>query len=225
MHKKHQIVIPEGTRQVLLHTCCAPCSSAIIEWMMNNGLKPTIYFCNPNIFPQKEYDIRKEELIRYAQAFDLQVVDADYDHASWLEYVKGLEDEPERGARCLMCFKYRLLSAARYAHEHGFDVLTTTLASSRWKSLDQVAEAGSFATSFFPDVFFWAQNWRVCGLSDRRSAIIKEQCFYNQQYCGCEFSLRQTIAFRKARMEQESAQENSTHSLKDLLDLRFDLKD
>lgn len=223
MHKKQQIQVPEGVRQVLLHTCCAPCSSAIIEWMMQNDVQPTLFFCNPNIFPQKEYDIRKEECIRYAQSFGLTVVDADYDHVSWREQVRGLEDEPERGARCLMCFKYRLLKAAQYAHEHGYKVLTTTLASSRWKSLDQVAEAGAYAVSFYPDVVFWAQNWRKNGLSDRRSAIIKEQCFYNQQYCGCEFSLKQTIAFRKARMKQTEGQGVDCPSTKDLLDLRFDL--
>ena len=89
--------------------------------------------------------------------------------------------------------------------------------------MDQVAEAGAYAVSFYPDVVFWAQNWRKNGLSDRRSAIIKEQCFYNQQYCGCEFSLRQTIAFRKARMKQTEGQEVDCPSTKDLLDLRFDL--
>ena len=141
-----------------------------------------------------------------------------------IELVHGLEDEPERGARCLMCFKYRLTKAAQYAHEHGFKILTTTLASSRWKSLDQVAEAGAYAVSLYPDVQFWAQNWRKGGLSDRRSAIIKEQCFYNQQYCGCEFSLRQTIAFRKARMQQAGKPDEASSSLKDLLDLRFDLE-
>ena len=79
---------------------------------------------------------------------------------------------------------------ARYAHEHGFKVITTTLASSRWKSLDQINEAGRFAVAPYPDVVWWEQNWRKGGLSERRLAIIKEYGFYNQRYCGCEFSRR-----------------------------------
>jgi predicted adenine nucleotide alpha hydrolase (AANH) superfamily ATPase len=78
----------------------------------------------------------------------------------------------------------------RYAHEHGFPVITTTLASSRWKSLEQIEEAGRYATAPYPDVTYWEQNWRKGGLSERRIAIIKEYNFYNQQYCGCEFSMR-----------------------------------
>ena len=102
----------------------------------------------------------------------------------------GMEQEPERGGRCLRCFKSRLLETARYAHEHGFSVITTTLASSRWKSLEQINEAGRYAMTHYPDVTYWEQNWRKGGLSERRIAIIKEYNFYNQQYCGCEFSMR-----------------------------------
>ena len=118
------------------------------------------------------------------------IVDADYDHASWRCTVAGLENEPERGGRCLKCFKMRLADTACYAHEHGFSVITTTLASSRWKSLEQINEAGHWAVAAYPDVTWWEQNWRKGGLSERRIAIIKEYNFYNQQYCGCEFSMR-----------------------------------
>ena len=175
---------------MLLHTCCAPCSSAIIECMMEHGITPTIYYCNPNIYPLEEYEIRKNECSRYAKSLGLEIIDDDYDHESWLLGMKGLEQEPERGPRCLKCFKYRLLRTAKYAKEHGFTVITTTLASSRWKSLEQIEEAGLFAASRYPDVTFWAQNWRKGGLSERRIQIIKEYGFYNQQYCGCEFSMR-----------------------------------
>ena len=103
---------------------------------------------------------------------------------------KGLENEPERGGRCLQCFKMRLRDTARYAHENGFTVITTTLASSRWKSLEQINQAGHYAVEPYPDVTWWEQNWRKGGLSERRIAIIKEYNFYNQRYCGCEFSMR-----------------------------------
>lgn len=192
--KKNIIQAPMGETRVLLHTCCAPCSSAIIEAMMQNGITPVIYYCNPNIFPKEEYEIRKEECTRYAQALGLEIVDADYDHENWLEAMKGLEGEPERGGRCLKCFKLRLLRTAQYARERGIKVITTTLASSRWKSLDQINEAGRWAceNNIPPearDVIWWDQNWRKGGLQERRLQIIKEYDFYNQLYCGCEFSM------------------------------------
>ena len=197
MKKQRNIIeVPLGETKVLLHTCCAPCSSAIIEALLKNGITPVIYYCNPNIFPQEEYEIRKDECTRYAKALGLEIVDADYDHDNWLEAMKGLEAEPERGGRCLKCFKLRLLRTAEYARDHGFKVITTTLASSRWKSLDQINEAGFWACNAVenvpPDdsVIWWNQNWRKGGLQERRLQIIKEYDFYNQQYCGCEFSMR-----------------------------------
>ena len=193
MSKKFTLHTPDGSRRVLLHTCCAPCSSAIIEIMMQHGIEPVVYYCNPNIYPKEEYLIRKNECSRYAQSLGLEIVDADYNHEAWLERMKGMENEPERGARCLNCFKMRLLDTARYAAEHGFTVITTTLASSRWKSLEQINEAGRWATSHFPGVIFWEQNWRKGGLQERRLAIIKEYNFYNQQYCGCEFSMQRLL--------------------------------
>ena len=115
--KKNIIQAPMGETTVLLHTCCAPCSSAIIEVLMQNGITPIIYYCNPNIYPREEYEIRKNECTRYAQALGLEIVDADYDHENWLTEMKGLENEPERGGRCLKCFKLRLLRTALYARD------------------------------------------------------------------------------------------------------------
>lgn len=189
MKKKFELVVPGGATKVLLHTCCAPCSSAIIECLMKHGVTPTIFYSNSNIYPTEEYNIRKNECTRYATSLGLEIIDDDYAHEQWRCEMAGLENEPERGGRCLKCFKFRLLRAARYAHEHGFTVLTTTLASSRWKSLEQIEEAGNFAVEQYPDVTFWAQNWKKGGLSERRLEIIKEYNFYNQKYCGCEFSI------------------------------------
>lgn len=194
--KEALLQAPGGETTVLLHTCCAPCSSAIIEAMMKNGITPVIYYCNPNIYPQEEYEIRKNECTRYARSLGLEIVDADYDHEDWLESVKGLEGEPERGGRCLKCFKLRLLRTAEYAAQRGIKVITTTLASSRWKSLDQINEAGIWACSQNNNDItpvWWDQNWRKNGLQERRLQIIKEYEFYNQQYCGCEFSMRKDV--------------------------------
>lgn len=184
--------IPMGQTEVLLHTCCAPCSSAIIECLLNHGIRPVIYYCNPNIYPLEEYLVRKEECTRYAKALGLDIIDDDYDHEAWLEAVKGLENEPERGGRCLRCFKLRLLRTAEYARDNGFKVITTTLASSRWKSLDQINEAGEWACAQVSGVIWWDRNWRKGGLQERRLQIIKEYDFYNQLYCGCEFSNKST---------------------------------
>ena len=167
---------------------------------MKAGITPVIYYCNPNIYPFEEYEIRKEECTRYAQSLGLEIIDADYDHENWLEAMTGMENEPERGGRCLRCFKLRLLRTAQYARSRGIKVITTTLASSRWKSLDQINEAGQWAVeavrhgenSIPPsdsDVIWWDQNWRKGGLQERRNQILKEYDFYNQRYCGCEFSM------------------------------------
>ena len=160
---------------------------------MKAGITPVIYYCNPNIYPFEEYEIRKEECTRYAQSLGLEIIDADYDHENWLEAVKGMENEPERGGRCLKCFKLRLLRTAQYAKERGIKVITTTLASSRWKSLEQINEAGLWACERVIDApVWWSYNWKKGGLQERRLQIIKEYDFYNQQYCGCEFSMRKT---------------------------------
>lgn len=191
MKKKFTIEVPPDLSGLLLHACCAPCSTAILEWLVNHDIRPVVYYFNPNIVPLREYEIRKEESKRQAEMLGLKWIDDDnYDHSQWLEWVKGLENEPERGRRCLMCFQYRLLSAARKAKELGLSHFATTLASSRWKSLEQVSVAGSWAASKVDGVGFWDQNWRKGGLQDRRNQLIKQFGFYNQQYCGCEFSFR-----------------------------------
>ncbi len=218
IHKKgFAPVLPDGCdlfkERILLHCCCAPCSTAIIEWMVGAGLRPGIFFSNSNIVPFSEYSIRRDELCRYAAAHGLETIDDEYDHAAWLAFVRRLEtqpaaelispvaepveapgcteatlppvseptpsvaepveaprqcrnrsqslhsrslslskrpsiriaDMPERGPRCQECFKFRLLRAARYASAHGYTLLTTTLASSRWKDLEQVDAAGRWA--------------------------------------------------------------------------------
>ena len=176
--------------RVLLHACCAPCSSAIVEWMLNNGVRPTIFYFNPNIYPREEYEIRKEESKRHAESLGISWIDGDYDHDGWLSGICGLEQEPERGRRCELCFTLRLTAAARKARELGIEWFTTTLASSRWKSLEQINRAGLVAEQSVPGTRFWARNWRKGGLQERRNQLLKEYGFYNQQYCGCEFSMQ-----------------------------------
>jgi predicted adenine nucleotide alpha hydrolase (AANH) superfamily ATPase len=188
--KQPAIVIPEGLHEVLLHACCAPCSSAIVEWMLANGIRPTIFYYNPNIYPREEYEIRKNESKRHAESLGIRWIDGDYNHEQWRQGVCGLEGEPERGRRCQQCFTLRLTVAARKAQELGIPYFATTLASSRWKSLEQIERAGHQVEQAVEGVTFWAQNWRKGGLQERRNQLLKEFDFYNQQYCGCEFSIR-----------------------------------
>lgn len=195
--------LPKG--RLLLHSCCAPCSGAIVEALAeayrDAGRDPAkemaIFWSNSNIYDKEEYEKRRAEILRYAGLFGIEVIDDDFDHSAWqTEVASGREDAPERGARCLECFRFRLLRAARYAAEHGFGTLTTSLASSRWKSLEQVDEAGAWACAHSSGrvadgqtVQWWGRNWRKGGLQPRRSEIIREQNFYNQTFCGCEYSL------------------------------------
>ena len=189
--KQPPITIPEGLRQVLLHACCAPCSSAIVEWLVAHEIEPVIYYYNPNIYPQEEYETRKNESKRHAESLGLRWIDGDYNHRQWLEAMKGLEQEPERGARCERCFACRLIKTAEVAKAEGIPYFATTLASSRWKSLEQIERAGTWAAQQTGSVQFWAQNWRKGGLQQRRNELLRQYQFYNQRYCGCEFSMPQ----------------------------------
>ena len=197
MKKQASIIVPEGCTRVLLHACCAPCSSAIVEWLLAHEIEPVIYYYNPNIYPQEEYEIRKNESKRHAESLGIKWIDDDWCHQTWREDICGLENEPERGKRCEKCFYHRLLATARKAQELGIPFFATTLASSRWKNLVQVNAAGLAAQEAvirvqteLPAPRFWAQNWRKDGLQERRNALLKEFDFYNQLYCGCEFSMR-----------------------------------
>jgi len=193
------IIVPEGCHEVLLHACCAPCSSAIVEWLLLHEVRPTIFYYNPNIFPREEYEIRKNESKRHAESLGLTWIDGDYDHEGWLQDVCGLEEEPERGQRCEQCFALRLIVAAKMANKLKIRYFATTLASSRWKSVEQIERAGHLAEQMVNGVTFWAQNWRKGGLYERRNQLLKEYNFYNQKYCGCEFSQRQREQFEASK--------------------------
>lgn len=179
--------------RLLLHACCAPCSAPILESLGAQGVDTTIFYFNPNIYPSDEYEKRRDEIVKYAGKLGVPLIEGGYDHDEWLAAVAGHENEPERGSRCLLCFKMRLLATARAAAKIGCDTIASTLSSSRWKSLAQIDEAGRFAVENVGSsnkVSYWAKNWRKGGLQQRRNELLKENGFYNQLYCGCEFSVR-----------------------------------
>lgn len=176
-----------------------------MEQMLANGIDLTIFFYNPNIHPKKEYEIRKNENIRFAEKMGIPFVDADYDVQNWFARAKGMEHEPERGARCTMCFDMRFARTALYAHENGFPVITSSLGISRWKNMDQINDCGIRAAAPYEDVTYWDYNWRKEGGSARMYEIAKREAFYAQQYCGCIYSLRDSNEWREANGREKIA--------------------
>ena len=195
----YEIEAPDGERRVLLHSCCAPCSGEVMEAITKAGISYTIFFYNPNIHPREEYELRKTENIRFAEKCGIAFVDADYDSDNWFARVKGLEWEPERGARCTTCFDMRFERTALYAVEHGFRVFTSCLGISRWKNTEQINGSGQRAAARWPGLQYWIYNWRKKGGSSRMLEISKREQFYQQEYCGCIYSLRDTNAHRLSR--------------------------
>jgi len=193
---REQLELPGGASQLLLHSCCAPCSGELMEALEASRIKFTIFFYNPNIHPRHEYEIRKNENIRFAQKMNVPFIDADYDTSNWFSRVKGLEFEPERGARCTACFDMRFERTALYAHEHGFQVIVSSLGLSRWKDMEQINGCGLKAAGRYEGMVYWTYNWRKKGGSARMYEISKREEFYQQEYCGCVYSLRDTNLYR-----------------------------
>lgn len=196
--KRNPLPLPEGHKKVLLHSCCAPCSGEVMEAMLASGIDYTIFFYNPNIHPRKEYELRKNENIRFAEKYKVPFIDADYDRDNWFARAKGMENEPERGIRCTMCFDMRFERTALYAHENGFPVITSSLGISRWKNMQQINDCGHRAAANYPELMYWDFNWRKGGGSSRMIEISKRENFYQQEYCGCVYSLRDTNEHRVA---------------------------
>ena len=187
---------PDDSTHILLHSCCAPCSSPIMDDILAAGINFTVLFYNPNIHPLAEYMLRKEENIRYAQQIGVPFVDLDYDKDNWFVRVKGLEQEPERGERCTACFDMRFERTALYAVEHGFSVFSSTLGISRWKDMNQINASGGRAAARYPNLHYWDYNWRKHGGSQRMIENAKREQFYQQEYCGCVYSLRDSNRYR-----------------------------
>lgn len=175
--------------KTLLLSCCGPCSCSAIEYLFNKGQGLCVLFYNPNIMPQEEYKRRLEENKKFCQKFNIPFVEIPPDNASWLEAVKGLENEPEWGKRCRKCFEFRLKAAARYAKENGFDSFTSVLGVSRKKNLADVDEAGRRCALLY-EIPYDNTNWRKGGLEIRRKDLIDQEKMYKQDYCGCVFSQR-----------------------------------
>ena len=196
---RKKLEAPGNVSRILLHSCCAPCEGEVLETLLESSIQPTVFFYNPNIHPKREYELRKDEDKKFCEKIGVEHVDVDYDVRNWFERVKGLEWEPERGARCTVCFDMRFERTALYAHENDFLVFSSSLGISRWKNMEQINGCGERAAARYDDLTYWNYNWRKAGGSQRMIEISKREGFYQQEYCGCVFSLRDTNKWRTAK--------------------------
>ena len=172
-----------GKPKLVLHCCCAPCSSATIERLKNYFDITYLYF-NPNIYPETEYKLRKEEF----KKLGVSVVDLGYDHNEFLNLVKGKEQEKEGGDRCKLCIAFRLKKAFEFAVENNFDVVTTTLSISPHKDAEFINLMGEQFEKQYGIKYLHADFKKENGYL-RSIEICKNLGIYRQDYCGCEFSI------------------------------------
>lgn len=175
--------------KILLHTCCAPCATTCAERLIASGCETVLFFSNSNIYPEEEYRKRLENAVKLAAALNLKIEEDSYDHEDWLHHIRGLEDEPEQGRRCMKCFEFSLSRAARAADILHIPSFTTTLTVSRYKPSGKIFEVGKMFPAFKP-FDFKKQN----GYS-RSIELSKAYSLYRQNYCGCEFSSRRDKRF------------------------------
>lgn len=175
---------------LLLHSCCAPCSSYVIEYL-SQFFDITIFYYNPNISPYSEYEKRKKEQIRLINNMktlhQLDFLDCDYDNDLYEEAIKGLESEPERGSRCSVCFRLRLNQTAKVALREHFDYFGTTLTVSPYKNAQVINEIGNEVADDVGIPFLVADFKKKNGYK-RSIELSKEYDLYRQNYCGCKYS-------------------------------------
>ena len=177
-------------KRLLLHMCCAPCAAPSIERALQEEYEVTLYFCNSNISPFEEYQKRLQESRRLADILNIIIEEDEYDHACWLEKVSGLEQEPEKGLRCEVCFDFSLQRTSELCRRHQLDCFATTLTLSPHKVSRIIFEIGSRYPNFVPIDF------KKRGGFQRSIELSKQHDIYRQNYCGCEFSLRDSLEHR-----------------------------
>lgn len=182
-------------QKILLHSCCAPCSTAVIE-RLKDEFEIVIFYYNPNIYPEEEYLKRKTEEVRYIKHLNetdstikISMLDCDYESEKFYSAVKGYENEREGGARCALCFKLRLEETAKKAKELGFDVFGTTLTVSPHKNAELINSIGLGIEKEF-NIKFLISNFKKQNGYKRSIELSKENNIYRQNYCGCEFALK-----------------------------------
>lgn len=175
--------------RLLLHVCCAPCSSYVLEYLAHR-FAITLYFYNPNIAPEEEYDFRYRELVRFVEECgytDIKIIRADYDPEEFNAIAAGLEKEPEGGARCYRCYWLRLRKAAEAAKEGQYDYFTTTLSISPHKNAQWLNQIGLTLGEEY-GIPYLCSDFKKKGGYQRSIVLSREHNLYRQNYCGCIYS-------------------------------------
>ena len=184
-----QLKAVEKDASILLQSCCAPCSSACIE-RLKDSLNVTVLYYNPNIDDEIEYQKRKAEQIRFLQETGWgSVLDCDHDAAAFLKMAEGLEQEPERGKRCYLCYELRLRKTAELAKQKGFTFFSTTLSLSPYKNAEWLNEIGERLEKEYGVQYLYA-DFKKKGGYHRSIELSNEYNLYRQDFCGCKFSRR-----------------------------------
>ncbi|MBP3799636.1 MAG: epoxyqueuosine reductase QueH [Bacilli bacterium] len=189
---EEQISKLDKVPRLLLHACCAPCSSACIERLSDN-FKIDIYYYNPNIDNIEEYNKRLKEVIKFTKEFKtkypIDVIDGGYDSETFFKMAKGLEEEPERGKRCYDCYKLRLKKTSEYASNNNYDFFATTLTLSPYKNSNWINEIGEKLDKETKSTYLYSDFKKKNGYK-RSIELSHEYNLYRQDYCGCIYSIR-----------------------------------
>lgn len=193
MEKELEKIVMSGTvPTLLLHSCCAPCSSYVLEYL-SQFFKITIYYYNPNISPIEEFEKRVEEQKRLIKELPVKnkidFIEGNYDNDLYEETIKGLEEEKEGGPRCFLCYRMRLEDTARLAKEKGFDYFTTTLSISPYKNSKVLNKIGEELSTKYNTKYLYADFKKREGYK-RSIELSKIYGLYRQDYCGCKYSER-----------------------------------
>ncbi len=184
------------TPNLLLHSCCAPCSSYVISYL-SDYFNITVLYYNPNISPKEEYEIRKKEQIRLIDELKtknkVSFIDCDYDNETYEKQIKGLEQEKEGGKRCYKCFLLRLEKTASLAHEYNYDFFTTTLSVSPYKNSYVLNDIGNMLEKKYNVKWLYSDFKKKDGYK-KSIELSKKYNLYRQNYCGCIYSKKETIS-------------------------------
>lgn len=177
------------SNRILLHSCCAICSSYPVSYLKDAGFDVVVYFYNPNIYPTEEYSKRLDAQRTLCKHFNVELIEEEYTPADFFEYVKGFENEPEKGLRCDKCFELRLQKTAQKAKELGIEKFTTSIVISPHKNFKKLAEIGTKIAEE-NSLHFEAIDFKKKDGFLKTNKIANSLSLYRQNYCGCKFSLR-----------------------------------
>lgn len=175
-------------KKLLIHACCAPCSSYVYEKLLADGFSLSGYFYNPNIHPESEYKIRRDEFMWFSEMKGYNVKSAEDDVDLWFESVKGLENEPEKGKRCEVCFRLRLEKTALEAKNNGYDIFGTVLTISPHKDSKTINRIGKELENKYEIEFLEADFKKNDGFK-KSIELSRKHNLYRQKYCGCKYSI------------------------------------